>query len=117
MEDVEIISFNDDKKKKKKKKKKRRKGPIIGPKFEDCDLGLPPGEYVDITPLEPLPKYGRIERGVMKKVLRAGSGPYPKAGTIIQVTHHQLGFLQSDKRIFMDTTKTFLEPENAKPEK
>jgi hypothetical protein len=33
------------------------------------------------------------------------------------VEHHQLGFLQADKRIFMDTTKTFLEPENAKPER
>ena len=118
MEDVEIISFNDDSdKKKKKKKKKRRKGPIIGPVFENCDIGLPPGEYVDVTPLEPLPKYGRIDRGVMKKVLRPGKGPYPKSGTIIEVTHHQLGFLQSDKRIFMDTTKTFLEPENAKAEK
>ncbi len=71
MKDVEIISFNGDKKKKKKKKKKRQ-GPIVGPIFEEYDIGLPPGEYVDITPLEPLPKYGRIDRGVMKKVLRPG---------------------------------------------
>jgi hypothetical protein len=34
--------------------------------------------YVDITPLEPLPKHGRIEMGVMKKVLRPGKGPAPK---------------------------------------
>jgi hypothetical protein len=117
MKDVEIISFNGDKKKKKKKKKAKRQGPIVGPIFEEYDIGLPPGEYVDITPLEPLPKYGRIDKAVMKKVLRPGKGPFPKAGTIISVEHHQLGFLQADKRIFMDTTKTFLEPNNAKPEK
>ncbi len=78
MKDVEIISFNGDKQKKKKKKKKRRQGPVIGPVFETFDIGLPPGEYIDITPLEPLPKYGRIEMGVMKKVLRPGKGPAPK---------------------------------------
>ncbi len=49
--------------------------------------------------------------------LSVSQGPFPKAGTIIQVEHHQLGFLQADKRIFMDTTKTFLEPNNAKPER
>jgi hypothetical protein len=80
MEGVEIISFNG-KKKKKKKKKVRRQGPVIGPVFETFDIGLPPGEYIDITPLEPLPKYGRIEMGVMKKVLRPGKGPYPKVSS------------------------------------
>ena len=118
-DDVEIISFNEQPPEKKKKKKKaKRKGKIVGPHFENFDVAVPVGEYVDITPLEPLLKYGRVEKGVMKKVLTPGKGTFPPAGSIVSVEHHQLGFLQEDRRIFMDTTKNFLEPNGgAKPER
>jgi hypothetical protein len=46
----------------------------VGPIFETFDVGVLSGEYIDITPLEPLEVYGRVERGVLKKVLRAGVG-------------------------------------------
>ena len=57
-----------------KKKVRGPKKPIVGPMFETLDVGVPAGDYIDITPLEPLPDYGRVERGVLKKVLRPGVG-------------------------------------------
>ncbi len=74
--DVEVTGYDGETRSERRKKKRSTKarGPIVGPLFETFDVGMVAGEYVDITPLEPLPKYGRIERGVLKRVLRAGVG-------------------------------------------
>lgn len=105
-----------DERKKQAKPKTRSGRPIVGPLFENFDLGVASGEWVDITPLEPIPGYGRIERAVLKKVLRPGTGACPQSGTIIKVKHHQLVWLQSDRRIVLDTTRHPLHPEGMKPE-
>lgn len=60
------------------KSKRRRaaapRDPIMGPVYQHADVGIALGEWVDITPAEPLPVHGRVERGVLKKVLRPGTG-------------------------------------------